>query len=40
MMQEDQRIVEQCEAGVRTLGGVDEWVRANPQTVGLSLIHI
>ena len=23
MMQEDQRLVEQCEAGVRTLGGVD-----------------
>lgn len=36
MMQEDQRLVEQCEAGVRTLGGVDEWVRANPQTVGSS----
>ncbi len=36
MMQEDQRLVGQCEAGVQTLGGVDEWVRTNPQTVGSS----
>ena len=36
MTLEDQRLTEQCEAGIRTLGEVDEWVRANPQTAGSS----
>ena len=33
---EDQKLVEQCEAGIKTLAGVDEWVRANPQAAGSS----
>ena len=33
---DDQKLVEQCEAGIKTLAGVDEWVRANPQAAGSS----
>lgn len=33
---DDQKLVEQCEAGIKTLAGVDEWVRANPQATGSS----
>ena len=33
---DDQKLVEQCEAGIKTLVGVDEWVRANPQATGSS----
>ena len=33
---DDQKLVEQCEAGIKTLAGVDEWVRANPQAASNS----
>ena len=36
MTRDDQKLVEQCEAGIRTLADVDEWVRANPQATGSS----
>lgn len=36
MTTEDQRLVGQCEAGLAALERADEWIRANPHTVGSS----